>query len=97
MAWLPSSDSLTQIIEDVLVPTTLVLSSSLNPASLGADITYTAAVSAADGSKPTGTVEFFADGVSLAPPLPLTTTESVLTITGTLDIGAHVIEARYLP
>jgi hypothetical protein len=54
-----------------VVPTTLQLSSSENPASYGRLIRFTAQVAADDGSAPAGAVQFSIDGTDLGDPVPV--------------------------
>jgi hypothetical protein len=101
MPYLPSSDSLIQVIlapPEPEVPTTLVLTSSANPADYGMDLTYTAVLSAADNTAPTGTVQFYIDGASFGPPVALSTTTVTVDVPGNaLSVGNHLVEARYIP
>ena len=98
MAYLPSSDELTQVITAIDVATTTALSSSMNPAPQGTDLTFTALITAADGSNPSGSVQFYVDGATLGAPVPLVPGElTVFDMPGTLSAGSHVVRAEYLP
>ncbi len=74
--------------------TTTTISSSGNPSTAGGAVTFTATVTAADSSTPTGSVEFFDNGVSLGT-APLSGGTATLTTTG-LTPGDHTITAVYL-
>jgi len=99
MAYLPSSATLIQTITAVDVATTTTLASSMNPAPEGTDLTFTATVTAADGSAPTGMVQFYADGAPLGAAVALdpTGTTTVDLPGTTLTVGDHNIEALFVP
>lgn len=82
----------TQIVNENILDTTTVLSSSLNPASLGMSVTFNAQVSSASGT-PTGTVTFFSDSIALGTSL-LSGGMAQFT-TSTLGLGNHNILAVY--
>jgi hypothetical protein len=54
-----------------VVPTELELASSTNPSTYGALISFTATVTADDGSTPTGHVQFSVDGTNVGGPVPV--------------------------
>jgi hypothetical protein len=81
------------LAQNVLPATTVVLSSSRNPAVAGASITYTASVSG-QGPVPTGSVTF-SDGVTQLGISSLNS-QGVATLTlSTLNVGSHSIIASY--
>jgi Bacterial Ig-like domain (group 3)/F5/8 type C domain len=78
-------------------PTTTTVASSLNPANVGASVTFTATVT---GTSPTGTVTFTANGSTLGScgSVSLTGTGNVRTAlctTAALTPGTHSIVAKY--
>ncbi|MFL6156247.1 MAG: Ig-like domain repeat protein, partial [Marmoricola sp.] len=77
--------------------TTLVLSSSSNPAFSGAPITYTAAVAPVSpgAGNPTGDVQFAVDGVNLGAPVPLSGGTATSPVS-TQQVGNHTITADYV-
>ena len=75
--------------------TTTTVTSSPNPPVAGQPVTLTAAVTAANGSTPTGTVEFFDNGTSLGTAAVDSAGNAVLT-TPALGPGAHEITAQFL-
>jgi len=101
MAWLPSSGTFVQTIVAVPEPdigTTTVVSSSLNPATFGTDLAFTAVVTAEDDSIPTGSVQFYVDDAPLGPSITLSAGTVVIDVPGVaLAVGDHVVEARFLP
>ena len=90
-----SSAPLLQIIN--IAPTSTTVSSSLNPAGLGASITFNASVTS-QGGAPSGTVQFFDGSVPLGSS-PLTalsaTSAGASFTTSALAIGSHLITAVY--
>ncbi len=74
--------------------TTTSVFSSLNPATYGQNITFTAAVAAARGATPAGSVQFFHDGVALGT-RPLSAGQAKFSI-ATMSGGVHGITAVYL-
>ncbi len=85
----------------------MTLSSSLNPSTFHAPVTFTSAVStAAVNGAPTGSVNFFIDGGTFLgnAPLSLTASTNGSTITttasvaiSTMSVGTHTITADYFP
>lgn len=71
--------------------TTTTVVASLNPATVGQYVTFTATVT---GSSPTGTVQFMDGSSSLGAPVALTGNAAALTLS-TLSAGAHSITAVY--
>lgn len=74
--------------------TPLTLSSIPNPADSGAQVTFTVTATGANGSVPTGTVKFYADGNSLGQSSLNANGVAVLTNSG-LAVGVHSITATY--
>lgn len=74
-------------------PTTTTVAASANPALVGVSVTFTASVS---GSAPTGTVQFTADGTTLAGCAGVTLSGGrAACSTSSLVAGTHAIVARY--
>ena len=71
------------------------LTSSLNPATVGQSVAFTAQLSAATGI-PTGTVQFL-DGASILSTQAVSGTGSAAFSTGSLAAGSHTITANYQP
>ena len=61
----------TVIAAAAVVPTTTALSSSQNPSTFGELVTFTATVTAEDGSTPSGVVQFSLDGTEFGAPVPV--------------------------
>jgi len=76
------------------IDTTSSLSSAPNPSLYGQLATFTATVTSATGATPTGTVQFYADGVTLGGAQSLASGIATYP-TSTLAVGAHVITATY--
>ncbi len=89
-----SSASLTQTVNKA--GSTVVLTSSANPTTLGESVTFTATVSAASpgSGTPTGDVVFTADGVTLDT-VPLNSQGQATVATSELTVGSHIIVANY--
>ena len=87
-AYLPSSDTITQIVNKI--PTTTTLVGVPNPSLFGQDVVFTATVSP---SAAAGTVTFTVDGAASAP-VALVTGEASFTATG-LGVGSHIVIAAY--
>ena len=80
-----------------IFPTTITVTGSPNPASLGAAVTFTAVVGSTDPAPLTGTVSFY-DGTTLLGGVPQILNSSTGTATYTttnLALGAHSITAVY--
>jgi len=71
------------------------LTSSLNPATVGQNVTFTAQLSAATGT-PTGTIQFL-DGTNLLSTQTVSGTGSASFSTNSLAVGSHTITANYQP
>ena len=90
-----TSPSLAEVI--AIAPSTTFVTSSLNPAGLGASVSFTAAVST-QGGVPTGAVQFFDGGTSIGSAnLTASGASSGTAVfsTATLPVGAHQITAVY--
>lgn len=85
------SSPLTQVV--AMVSTTTALSGSPNPGAVGQNVTFTATVSSATSSMPTGTVSFF-DGSTQIGSAILSSGVGVF-VTSSLAAGSHVIAAVY--
>jgi CSLREA domain-containing protein len=93
------SSSLVQIVTTPSLPSsTTTLTSSLNPSTLGQQVTFTAVVTAPSfQGTPTGTVTFIIDGHPQSP-LPLAmvgSNDQVQFSTSTLSAGSHTVSASY--
>jgi uncharacterized repeat protein (TIGR01451 family) len=94
-----AGQSVTVQVSEMLSAATTELVSSLNPATFGQTITFTATVSAAmsSGAEPGGFVTFTIDGVS-QPPVPVSAIGNGLgstLSTSTLGVGTHQVSAAY--
>ena len=87
----PRLASLTEVIR--YLPTTLSLSSTVNPAVGGTTITFTARASA-PGPNPTGTVTF-RDGTTTLAQITLSPDGTTTFTTNSLTVGTHAITATY--
>jgi hypothetical protein len=74
---------------------TETLTSSLNPATAGQSVTFTAQLSATSGI-PTGSIQFF-DGATLLSTQAVSNTGSASFSTSSLTVGSHTITANYQP
>ncbi|MEV4262430.1 ExeM/NucH family extracellular endonuclease [Kribbella sp. NPDC049584] len=72
--------------------TTTTVTSSANPATIGAPITFTATVS---GSPTGGTVSFAVDGTALGSPVPVTNGVATSKPISTLGVGVHAVTASF--
>ena len=77
--------------EAILAPTTTIVISSLNPATVGQYVTFTATVT---GSSPTGKVQFLNGAASLGSSVTLSGGSATMT-TSSLSAGTHSITAVY--
>jgi hypothetical protein len=89
-----TSTALNEVVQSALAATTTTLTTNTNPATSGESITFTAAVTAAAGKPPAGTVTFVEDGTILGS-AALNATGAAAWSTSTLSIGNHSIVARY--
>jgi sugar lactone lactonase YvrE len=78
---------------DALDPTHTTLNTSLNPAAIGASVTFSAGVTTTGSTPPTGTVKFY-DGTTLIGTGTITAGVATFTTT-TLALGSHTITADY--
>src|SRR5208282_733163 len=89
---------LTLIGDITAASTTTVLVSSANPSVENSDVTFTATVTpgATGTTTPSGTIQFYTNGVSCGSPTPLSASVASLTL-ASLPSGYTVVEAAYLP
>ena len=99
-----SSGTLSQTVNPA--PTSTTVTSSVNPSVFGQSVTFTATVSNTSGpaistATPSGSVQFFVDGVASSAPVPLSGSGAVATATSgataTLSVSGspHTIKAVY--
>ena len=81
------------LVQAVLQPTTIAVTTSINPSIAGRSLTLTAKVTPANGVTPTGTITFFDGPVALAT-APLSAALATTSIS-TLSVGQHSITAVY--
>ena len=82
----------TQVVQN---STTTALASSLNPAKVGQNVTFTATVTRSSGpGTPTGTVQFY-DGTTLLGTGNLNKSGAATFTTSKLAVGSHAITAQY--
>jgi hypothetical protein len=94
------SDAISQTVIEgaAVVATSTSVSSSLNPSTYGELISFTATVSAADDSTPTGSVQFSVDGADFGDPVDLDADGTAVSATlASPDPGDHTVIAAYLP
>ncbi|MBA3653255.1 MAG: Ig-like domain repeat protein [Actinobacteria bacterium] len=85
-----------RVVQADLTATTTAVTSSKNPSTVGDNVAFTATVTpASGGAKPTGTVQFKADGANLGPAVPLDANGTATTSTASLAKGTHTITAVY--
>jgi sugar lactone lactonase YvrE len=90
---LASSSSV--VSQDVQAASTTVVQASPNPSTYGTSVSFTATVTTASGSAPTGTVTFL-DGSTKIGTAPLAGTSGVAAFsTAALSAGSHAITASY--
>jgi len=90
----PADDAVIFVIPNPTgVATTTTVTSSLNPSSFGAAVTFTATVKSTTTGTPTGTVTFM-DGTAVLGTVTLSTGIAKFTST-TLKVGTHSIAAVY--
>jgi len=86
-----TSQPLSEIVN--IATTSVTLSSSLNPAALGGQVIFTAAVSG-NGGTPSGSVQFF-DGATALGAGTLNHAATATLILSTLTLGSHEVTALY--
>jgi hypothetical protein len=74
--------------------TSTAVGSSLNPATYGQSVSFTANVTSTSGT-PTGTVQFSIDGSAFGSPVALSSGSATSTSTSTLAVGTHTVTAAY--
>ncbi|HXN73757.1 MAG TPA: Ig-like domain repeat protein [Candidatus Acidoferrales bacterium] len=82
-------------IAPVLPSTTTTVTSSLNPATVGANVTFTATVSSATAGAITGNVIFFDGALQIGGQVTLGADGSATETTAGLTAGTHSITAQY--
>ncbi|MBX3234497.1 MAG: Ig-like domain repeat protein [Labilithrix sp.] len=90
----PASNGLTQVVNQDGVSATL--SSSANPSTFGANVTFTARLSSTTGGAPTGTITFMSGSTTIGTAPLAGSPEAVATFTtAALGAGTHTIVASY--
>lgn len=89
----PSSASVSQTV--VRIASTTTLTSSTNPAVVGAPVTFTATVTGGGGPITVGTVQFSDGGVPIGTPVPVNSSGRATLTTSALTAGTHTIGAAY--
>jgi hypothetical protein len=80
------------------VGTTTALASSINPSTYGQLISFTATVTAADGSAPQGTVQFSVDGTDIGTAVPVGADGTATSVTlASPEPGDHTVIAAFQP
>jgi hypothetical protein len=94
-----SADVSHTVIEGAaVVSTTTGVTSSKNPSTYGELVTFTATVTAADDSTPTGAVQFSVDGADFGDPVEVDAGGVAVSATlASPDPGDHTVIAAYLP
>ncbi|WP_205473314.1 Ig-like domain-containing protein [Nocardioides sp. SYSU D00038] len=88
----------TVIAGAAIVATTTEVTSSVNPSTYGELVRYTAVVTAADGSAPSGTVQFSVDGADVGEPVAVDSEGRARSVTlGSPDPGDHTVIAAFAP
>ncbi|MGA3212593.1 MAG: Ig-like domain repeat protein [Terriglobales bacterium] len=92
-----SSAALTQIVNSgTVIASTTVVTSSLNPSTVGAAVTFTASVSPTGPPAPTGMVSFTANGTAITGCTGVALSSATATCaTSTLPVGTDAIVATY--
>ena len=95
-AYAPSNSLIEQVVVIATPTTTLGLTGTPNPATLGQNVTFTATVSVTgNGAAPTGVVAFLDSGGSALVVVPLNAAEVAVFQTSSLIVGTHTIQASY--
>jgi sugar lactone lactonase YvrE len=87
-----TSPAVAQVVN--LAKTTVTLGSSLNPAGLGAQVTFTAGVTT-NGGSPSGSLQFY-DGTILLGTVDINALGTEVFSTSSLALGSHPITAVYI-
>ncbi|HET9423407.1 MAG TPA: Ig-like domain-containing protein, partial [Nocardioides sp.] len=86
------------IAATAIIATSTVLTSSENPSTYGELVTFTANVTAEDGSAPAGTVQFSVDGDDFGDPVPVGSDGVAESATlASPDPGDHTVIAAFTP
>ena len=88
-----SSGSVTQVVQRAATST--VLTSSVNPSTVGQPVTFTATVTSGGNPVTTGTVDFTEGATTLADDVPVNASGQATFTTSTLTEGSHTITATY--
>ena len=94
------SQSITHVVIAAasIVPTSTAVTSSQNPSTYGELITFTANVTANDGSTPVGTVQFSLDGADFGSPVPVGSDGAAESAAlASPDPGDHTVIAAFVP
>ncbi|MGA9527391.1 MAG: Ig-like domain repeat protein, partial [Terriglobales bacterium] len=82
-----------------LAATSTAVSSSLNPSNVNQSVSFTATITATNlsytKSAPTGTVQFYIDGVAFGSPVTVASNSATSGSTSTLTAGTHTVTATY--
>ena len=92
-AFQPSSGSVTQVVQRAATST--VLTSSVNPSTIGQAVTFTATVTSGGNPVTTGSVDFTEGATILAAGVALNASGQATFTTSTLTEGSHTITATY--
>ena len=76
-------------------PTSLALSSSLNPSTFGQNVTFAANLTASGSPTPSGTVTFLDGATPLGPAVTLAGGTTATFLSSALTVGTHSITAQY--
>ncbi len=79
------------------VSTTTTLTASPDPASPGLPVTLTATVVAADGTQPTGSVQFQVDDTDIGPPVTVNASGTATTTATFASVGTDLLSAVFTP
>jgi sugar lactone lactonase YvrE len=82
------------LVEHIVEPTTVMLTSSLNPSVSGNNVVFTATIIGVGTLVPTGTV-VFSDGATVLGSVTVDATGKAAYPTSTLSVGSHIITAAY--
>jgi hypothetical protein len=92
-AFQPSSGLVTQVVQKAATST--VVTSSVNPSTVGQSVTFTATVTTAGTPVTTGTVDFLVDAVPAAAGVALDGSGQATFTTASLTAGTHAVQANY--
>jgi subtilisin-like proprotein convertase family protein len=92
-AFQPSSGLVTQVVQKAATST--VVTSSVNPSTVGESVTFTATVTTAGSPVTTGTVDFLVDAVPAVSGVVLDGSGQATFTTSSLPAGTHAVQANY--